>query len=213
MLPRKRGPRGRTDHRVTAEGRRHLKSGWRELVHRPNSALYYRDFRLELVICRESLPLSRSTPLPKPRWTNWYGRHPIHSTGSCATEPDRFGSRCRQDKSANRCPTADAGSDGEQVAPQLCLQGTGGHQGCTPFRPASKTHQEIVQRVQNRACRQPEHYSRWSVRTLAKDLKLPRSTVHQILADSGLQPIGFAPLPSARIPISKPNCWTLSACI
>lgn len=47
---------------------------------------------------------------------------------------------------------------------------------------------EILQRVQNRACQQPEHYSRWSVRTLAKDLKLPPSTVHQILAASGLQP-------------------------
>jgi transposase len=33
-----------------------------------------------------------------------------------------------------------------------------------------------------------EHYSRWSVRTLAKDLKLPRSTVHQILVSSNLQP-------------------------
>ena len=47
---------------------------------------------------------------------------------------------------------------------------------------------EIVQRVQNRACQQPEHYSRWSVRTLAKDLRLPRSTVHQILVASDLQP-------------------------
>ena len=47
---------------------------------------------------------------------------------------------------------------------------------------------EIVQRVQNRACQQPEHYSRWSVRTLAKDLKLPPSTVHQILVASNLQP-------------------------
>src|SRR5271167_4749261 len=47
---------------------------------------------------------------------------------------------------------------------------------------------EIVQRVQNRVCQQPEHYSRWSVRTLAKDLKLPRSTVHQILVASDLQP-------------------------
>src|SRR5882672_7968516 len=54
-------------------------------------------------------------------------------------------------------------------------------------RPA-KHSPEIVQRVQNRACQQPEHYSRWSVRTLAKDLKLPSSTVHQILAASGLQP-------------------------
>ena len=47
---------------------------------------------------------------------------------------------------------------------------------------------EIVQRVQTRVCEQPEHYSRWSVRTLAADLKLPRSTVHQILVASNLQP-------------------------
>ena len=47
---------------------------------------------------------------------------------------------------------------------------------------------EMVQRVQNRACQQPEHYSRWSVRTLAQDLKLPRSTVHQMLLASDLQP-------------------------
>jgi transposase len=47
---------------------------------------------------------------------------------------------------------------------------------------------EIVQRVQTRVCEQPQHYSRWSVRTLAEDLKLPRSTVHQILVASNLQP-------------------------
>jgi transposase len=47
---------------------------------------------------------------------------------------------------------------------------------------------ETVQRVQCRACQKPEHYSRWSVRTLAADLKLPRSTVHQILVASSLQP-------------------------
>src|SRR5713101_6238631 len=46
---------------------------------------------------------------------------------------------------------------------------------------------EIVQRVQRRACQQAEHYSRWSVRTLAQDLRLPRSTVHQILVASHLQ--------------------------
>jgi transposase len=51
-----------------------------------------------------------------------------------------------------------------------------------------KHGQEIVQRVQNRACQQPQYYSRWSVRTLAKDLRLPRSTVHQILVASHLQP-------------------------
>src|SRR5215468_10682083 len=51
-----------------------------------------------------------------------------------------------------------------------------------------KHSQEIIQRVQNRVGQQPEHYSRWSVRTLAQDLKLPRSTVHQILVASNLQP-------------------------
>lgn len=54
-------------------------------------------------------------------------------------------------------------------------------------RPVKHGH-EIIQRVQNRACQQPEHYSRWSVRTLAQDLRLPRSTVHQILVASDLQP-------------------------
>jgi transposase len=47
---------------------------------------------------------------------------------------------------------------------------------------------EVVQRVQNRSCQRPQYYSRWSVRTLANDLKLPRSTVHQILVASNLQP-------------------------
>src|SRR6266568_4512856 len=51
-----------------------------------------------------------------------------------------------------------------------------------------KYGQEVMLRVQTRACQQPEHYSRWSVRTLAKDLRLPCSTVHQILVASHLQP-------------------------
>jgi transposase len=51
-----------------------------------------------------------------------------------------------------------------------------------------KYGQVVVLRVQTRACQQAEHYSRWSVRTLAKNLRLPRSTVHQILVASHLQP-------------------------
>lgn len=47
---------------------------------------------------------------------------------------------------------------------------------------------EILRKVQTRACEQPESLSRWSVRTLARDLGLPRSTVHAMLVDSGLQP-------------------------
>ncbi len=56
-----------------------------------------------------------------------------------------------------------------------------------PGRPV-KHSREIWQRVQTRVCQQPEFYSRWSVRTLAKDLGLPRSTVHEMLVASGLQP-------------------------
>ncbi len=47
---------------------------------------------------------------------------------------------------------------------------------------------ETWQRVQTRVCQQPEFQSRWSVRTLAKDLHLPSTTVHEILTASRLQP-------------------------
>jgi transposase len=43
----------------------------RGLVHRPNSYLYYSGFQLKCWACRESLPLSRSTRLLKPRWSTW----------------------------------------------------------------------------------------------------------------------------------------------
>jgi putative transposase len=97
---------------------------------------------------------------------------------------------------------AAAGKSNQQIAGELQMpevtvskwrrcfvsQGLEGlHDAPRSGRPA-KHGPEIVQRVQNRACQQPEHYSRWSVRTLAQDLKLPRSTVHQILVASDLQP-------------------------
>lgn len=47
---------------------------------------------------------------------------------------------------------------------------------------------DVLQQVQTRVCQQPESLSRWSVRTLARDLGLPRSTVHAMLVDSDLQP-------------------------
>lgn len=72
-----------------------------------------------------------------------------------------------------RCFSA-KGLDGLQDAPRLGRRPTHG--------------QEVLQRVQTRVCQQPEHYSRWSVRTLAADLKLPPSTVHQMLVASDLQP-------------------------
>lgn len=47
---------------------------------------------------------------------------------------------------------------------------------------------QIWQQVQSRVCQQPEFQSRWSVRSLARELGLPRSTVHEMLMASGLQP-------------------------
>ena len=47
---------------------------------------------------------------------------------------------------------------------------------------------EVWERVQRRACQQPEAQGRWSVRTLARELRLPSTTVHTILVNSHLQP-------------------------
>src|ERR1700680_4409510 len=67
-------------------------------------------------------------------------------------------------------------------------QGLDGLQDAARSGRPPKHGQEILQKVQSRVCQQPEHYSRWSVRTLATDLGLPPSTVHQMLVASGLQP-------------------------
>src|ERR1700737_455415 len=67
-------------------------------------------------------------------------------------------------------------------------QGLEGLQDAVRSGRPPKYGQEILQKVQSRTCQQPEHYSRWSVRTLATDLGLPPSTVHQMLVASGLQP-------------------------
>ena len=47
---------------------------------------------------------------------------------------------------------------------------------------------ETRHKVQSRVCQQPDHLSRWSVRTLATELQLPSSTVHRILVAAKLQP-------------------------
>ena len=97
---------------------------------------------------------------------------------------------------------AAAGKNNQQIASDLKLpeitvskwrrgfasQGLDGLRDAPRSGRPVKHSQEIIQRVQKRVCQQPEHYSRWSVRTLAEDLKLPRSTVHQILVASDLQP-------------------------
>jgi transposase len=97
---------------------------------------------------------------------------------------------------------AAAGRSNQQIAGDLLLPEVTvskwrrgfARQGLEGLRDAPRSGRPVkhgpqtVQRVQNRACQQPEHYSRWSVRTLAKDLRLPPSTVHQILVNSHLQP-------------------------
>ena len=47
---------------------------------------------------------------------------------------------------------------------------------------------EVRHQVQTRVCQQPEDQSRWTVRTLAAELKLPASTVHAMLVAAKLQP-------------------------
>jgi hypothetical protein len=54
--------------------------------------------------------------------------------------------------------------------------------------------------VQTLVCQQPEHQSRWTVRTLASQLGLPASTVHGMLSAARLQPhrirtFTFSPAP------------------
>ncbi len=52
-----------------------------------------------------------------------------------------------------------------------------------------RTHDEsILLKVQTRVCQQPQAQGRWTVRTLADDVGLPSSTVHNILVASKLQP-------------------------
>src|SRR5579863_7438994 len=47
---------------------------------------------------------------------------------------------------------------------------------------------EVRRRVQTRVCQQPEDQSRWTVRSLADELKLPASTVHAMLLAAKLPP-------------------------
>lgn len=61
------------------------------------------------------------------------------------------------------------------------------HDAPRPGRPPKHTA-EVWQRIQTRVCEQPDAYSRWSVRTLARDLELPPSTVHEALVSARLQP-------------------------
>lgn len=51
-----------------------------------------------------------------------------------------------------------------------------------------KRGREVWQRVQTRVCQQPGLLGRWSVRTLAREVRLPRSTLHGMLVACHLEP-------------------------
>jgi hypothetical protein len=70
----------------------------------------------------------------------------------------------------------------------FCLHGLDGLRDAPRSGRPVKHGPEVWRRVQTQACKQPEFQSRWSVRTLAQQLHLPRSTVHEMLVASELQP-------------------------
>jgi transposase len=97
---------------------------------------------------------------------------------------------------------AAAGQSNQQVAATLGIpavtvgkwrrcfaaKGLGGLKDAPRSGRPPKHSPEVLKKVQTRVCQQPRPYSRWSVRTLAADLQLPASTVHQMLVAADLQP-------------------------
>jgi len=97
---------------------------------------------------------------------------------------------------------ASAGESNQQIAQGLGLPpitvskwrrrfSAHGLEGLRDARRAGRPRQhgpEIWQRVQHRVCQQPEFQSRWSVRTLAREVGLPSSTGPLMLRASRLQP-------------------------
>src|SRR5215467_6460526 len=96
---------------------------------------------------------------------------------------------------------AAAGTPNQQIAADLEIpQVTVGkwrrsfaEQGLEGLRDAARSGRPpkhdatIWQKVQTLACQQPESQSRWTVRTLAREVGLPHTTVHNILTASQLQ--------------------------
>src|ERR1700691_4632326 len=70
----------------------------------------------------------------------------------------------------------------------FALQGIEGLRDAPRSGRPPKHDANVRHRVQTRVCQQPEDQSRWTVRTLAAELKLPASTVHAMLAAAKLQP-------------------------
>ncbi len=97
---------------------------------------------------------------------------------------------------------ASAGESNQQIAlglglPQISVgkwrrrfaaQGLDGRRDAPRSGRPVKHGPEVWPRVQRRVCQPPKFQSRWSVRTLAREVGLPRRTVHQMLRASGLPP-------------------------
>jgi transposase len=70
----------------------------------------------------------------------------------------------------------------------FALQGLDGLQDAPRSGRPPKHDAAVWQKVQTLVCQQPQSQGRWTVRTLARELDLPHSTVHRILNASQLQP-------------------------
>ena len=97
---------------------------------------------------------------------------------------------------------ADAGNSNQKIAADLkipevtvgkwrrafAVQGLDGLRDAPRSGRPPKHDAAVLQRVQTLVCQQPESQGRWTVRTLAREVGLPHSTVHAILNASQLQP-------------------------
>lgn len=97
---------------------------------------------------------------------------------------------------------AEAGSSNQKIAADLKIpevtvgkwrrgfaaQGLDGLRDAPRSGRPPKHEAAVLQRVQTLVCQQPESQGRWTVRTLAREVGLPHSTVHAILNASQLQP-------------------------
>jgi DNA-binding PadR family transcriptional regulator len=78
--PAKPGPRGRTEHRITAAGRRHLQSSWRQLIEEGASGDVDADLRVALLALfvggdrRLAVEFLRGSAKEKKAWLK--GAHP-----------------------------------------------------------------------------------------------------------------------------------------
>ena len=68
----------------------------------------------------------------------------------------------------------------------------------------------VWQKVQTLACQQPESQGRWSVRTLARAVGLPHSTVHAILRASDLQPHRIRTFTFSPDPELEAKLWDIA---